>query len=214
MKLSTRHLAALALFIGCSFVAQAQNFKARIIAGINASQVEMDQLTGFNKPGLVVGAGASFPFNEMWSLEPEILFSQKGAQSSQQEVARRGRLEVIALNYIDLPIIVNMKVQEDLVLQGGISPNILLSAEVDDGTGRGFYNARSTFKDYDLTFCLGAEYLAWERWGFNVRWNYSILPFNNVEDGSNLNLVNNPLYGYTGTFNNVLSFSVRYYINL
>lgn len=194
--------------------AKAQNFKGRVILGINASQVEYDALRGYNLPGLVGGIGASFPLDEHWSLEPEILYSQKGSRSSQEEIALRGRQEVIALSYLDLPIIVNYKLSDDLVLQGGLSPNVLLDAQIDDGTGRGFYNARSTFNDYDLTLCLGAEYLAFERLGLNVRWSYSALPFNKVQDTSNLNTVNNPLIGYTGTFNNVLSFSLRYYVNL
>jgi len=192
----------------------AQDFKGKIIAGINSSQIEGDRLKGYNKPGLVLGIGAAFPINSEWSIEPELLYAQKGSRSSQNEQALNGKIETIALTYIDLPIIVNYKLREDLVLQAGLSPNYLIGAEIDPGTNIGFQNARSQFRDYDICISGGAEYIAWETIGLNIRWNYSLLPFNLVEDNSNLNLINNPLYGFTGMFNNYLQFSVRYYVNL
>lgn len=204
----------ISLMLGMGMKLQAQEFKAKLIGGLYASQIEGDKLVGFNKPGLVGGVGASFPLGDSWSLEPEILYSQKGSRSSEQEQLRFNRTETIALDYIEMPLIANYKLRDDLVFQFGLSPNLLINAQVDDGLGRGFQNTRSQFRDWDFCSVLGAEYILYERWGLNIRWVYTLFPVNTVEDSSNLNAVNPPLYGYTGMFNNALLFSARYYINL
>jgi hypothetical protein len=190
--------------------ASAQRFVGKVIAGISANQIEGDKLVGFNQPGFFGGIGAAFPLSEEWGIEPQLLFSMKGSRSSEQEQLRFGVIQEIRLNYVELPIMLNYNLREDLTLQGGISPNVLLSASVDNGTNLGPENRRSEFKSYDLCVSLGAQYVVFDGFGVGIRWTYSMLPFNTVEDASNLSLVNNPLYGYTGMFNNSLQFSAMY----
>ena len=64
---------------------QAQRFKGEIIAGLNASQVDGDEVYGFAKFGANAGLGVMLPFSftgkeeKNWAVSMEMLLHQKGS---------------------------------------------------------------------------------------------------------------------------------------
>ena len=59
---------------------QAQTFKAGVILGVTASQINGDDSAGFNKPGLEGGLKSAVTISEKVDISLEILYSQRGAK--------------------------------------------------------------------------------------------------------------------------------------
>ncbi|MCF8331934.1 MAG: hypothetical protein K9H84_05735, partial [Bacteroidales bacterium] len=62
-----------------SLSAYAQVIKGAAILGTNLSQVDGDEIYGFHKFGLNVGASAIIPIDDRWSVSLETLYSEKGS---------------------------------------------------------------------------------------------------------------------------------------
>lgn len=193
--------------------AQAQHFEGKIVLGLNASQIDGDGLSGFNKAGALFGVAAAFPFNEKFSIEPQLLFSQKGSKSSNDELDKGYPYIIFRTSYLELPVLLNYQVSNspELHLQGGLSFNYLLSASVDNGTNLGFVDAQDSFNQLDLCGQLGFEYRIASRWGLHVRHSYSLKNMNKnwlyiFPSNPNANIRSN-------AYNNTLSFSLRYLLN-
>lgn len=193
--------------------AQAQHFEGKVILGLNASQIDGDGLSGFNKPGALFGVAAAFPFNDKFSLEPQLLLSQKGSKSSNDELDKGYPYIIFRTSYLELPVLLNYQISDapELHLQGGLSFNYLLSAKVDNGTNLGFVDVQDSFHQLDLCGQLGLEYRVASRWGLHIRHSYSLKNMNKnwlyiFPSNPNANIRSN-------AFNNTLSFSVRYLLN-
>ena len=59
----------------------AQNFGGGLILGFSTSQVGGDNLAGFNKAGLLVGAYGNKSISELLSFQMEMTFIQKGSNN-------------------------------------------------------------------------------------------------------------------------------------
>ncbi|WP_020532300.1 outer membrane beta-barrel protein [Flexithrix dorotheae] len=167
--------------------ANSQSFGGQIIAGLNVSQIDGDDIGGFDKAGLLLGGAVTFPLSEKVQLQPEILYSQKGSRSRENEP-----FFIWKLNYIDIPITVNYIFKEKYVFQGGLGGNYLLAANSD--TGFGFQDETELFSKVDFTAHLGVDFLVFENLSLRVRWTNSLK-----------NMAKEYYY-----FNKVLSFAVCY----
>jgi len=56
-----------------------REIKGVVIAGMNLSQVDGDEVYGFKKMGACVGVGGILPLPKRFSLSLEILYDEKGA---------------------------------------------------------------------------------------------------------------------------------------
>jgi len=56
-----------------------QRIKGALIAGMNVSQVDGDEIYGFKKVGLNAGASATLPIGKWFTFTIETLYSQKGS---------------------------------------------------------------------------------------------------------------------------------------
>ena len=188
---------------------EAQSFQGKIMLGLNASQIDGDGLSGFNKPGILAGIGAAFPLSEKLSLEPQLLFSQKGSRTSNDQLDKGFPFIIFRLSYVELPLLVNYKISEspNLYLQGGISGNYLLGARLDNGTNLGFVEVESSFRKLDYCLHFGLEYQLNSQWSFRVRHTYSARNMNK----NWLYVLNNPNANIrSNSYNNSLSFTVNY----
>ena len=107
----------------CASKAEAQRVKGELIFGVNATQIDGDEVFGFHKYGLNVGVGGILPFNEHWSLSVETIFNQKGAY-------RKESIEIdtlptpyynIRLNYLDVPVMLHYEDKGGLTFGLGFS---------------------------------------------------------------------------------------------
>lgn len=211
--------------LACLFFAErghGQGFtKPSLMLGINASQIDGDNLAGWNKPGLAAGGAISFNFDKQWAARLEIQYNQKGSRSSQDEINQdQDRTELhFKLDYITVPLMAEWNLMEDVYLVTGVGVNALVRARLDKvnfsttGTGGSFEDVvrDSSFNALDFTWELGAEYRFSDRFLADVRFSYSMLPMNqDMLRQTSLNQV----FVQPNAWNNTLQFSLRYILDL
>lgn len=104
-----------------------QIIKGEAILGLNMTQVEGDEVHGFRKPGLHIGAGALIPFKKNWDVSMEVTFNQKGARQRAQYVDTLITGEILTgeyklrLNYVEIPVLVHYTDKEFITAGLGFS---------------------------------------------------------------------------------------------
>ncbi|MBA7529076.1 hypothetical protein ES705_21268 [subsurface metagenome] len=186
----------LILFIPLSL--NAQRFQGGLMIGMNVSQIDGDNWSGYNKAGLVGGAYVFTEFKDRWGAQLEIRYSAKGSASPKNYVPKIK----FRLQYIEIPLLAKFEVIENLDLQAGISFGYLFSAARDDGDG--YVKFEEVPNRMETALCVGINYSFFDRFDLNVRYSYSVFPIFSKYTGST--------YGTGAWFNNVIIFG--FYIRI
>lgn len=115
------------IFTGLSYSLSGQIIKGEALLGFNLTQVEGDEVHGFKKPGLNIGAGVLIPFKKNWDISMEVTFNQKGARQKPQYSDSLNSGEVItgeyklSLNYVEIPVMVFYTDKEFISIGAGFS---------------------------------------------------------------------------------------------
>ncbi|MCB0579001.1 MAG: PorT family protein [Phaeodactylibacter sp.] len=170
MKLQFQLIAILFLLAG---ELQAQNagperrFEAGIVAGMNLSQVDGDDLTGFNKIGVNVGGRVDAILTQRWRLSLEMLYAQQGASRHKLDNPA-SVFDKIRLNLVEAPVMVHF---QDWKIQAsaGVSYARVINAEIIDFTGE---DATGSYplKDNLYSIILGGTFFFQENLGINIQW--------------------------------------------
>ena len=109
MKLSTALYSLLVVcVIPTASMAQALRFDGGPVAGINASQVQGDDYTGFNKLGLSGGAFIDIRNPEnYWGVRLEMHYAEKGSRRGGDPELGTTTIE-LRMNYIDIPVLLDI----------------------------------------------------------------------------------------------------------
>ena len=177
-----------------------ERFKAGIIFGANAAQINGDLSAGFNKLGLSTGLRGVVVLKEKMELSIDMLFSQRGSRSTEKEVLPFK----ILLNYIEVPVAFNYmdwrSEGEDyykLHFHAGLSYSRLISQKVEDEAPGGLESLEPFFKSNDISILLGATFYTGPKLGFTFRYSRSFFPiFKRTDNTPN----SNSLLGYFLTF--------------
>ncbi|MBI5916557.1 MAG: PorT family protein [Bacteroidetes bacterium] len=182
-----------------------QRFKAGIIVGLNAAQVEGDDSAGYNKLGLHGGLRVVTVLRDKMDFVIEMLYSQRGSFHKGGPFGQ-GDLE-INLRYVEIPLLVTYKdwyqEEEDyykVQAIGGFSYGRLF-----DATAIGsLHDAEvGNFHKNDYSFTIGADFFATKHFALGARWNRSLnLLYNNEKHMKGLD----PLYGYFISFRGMYIF--------
>ena len=136
-------LLSLGLLAGISFAAQAQSIKYGIKAGASLTNVtssNQENKFGFNGGGIV-----NFGIDDMFSIQPEVLYSNKGYKIKGGSNGFR-----FALNYIDVPVLVKVATgSTGLFFELGPQVGFRLSADLKDNDNS------FSFKDYTKSVDFG-----------------------------------------------------------
>ncbi len=117
----------LLIIIGISPKVSGQIIKGEALLGFNLTQVEGDEVHGFKKPGLNIGAGVLIPFKKNWDISMEVIFNQKGARQKPQYTDSLSNGHVITgeyklrLNYVEVPLMVFYTDKEFISVGAGFS---------------------------------------------------------------------------------------------
>lgn len=142
MKLQAKFLCALTLFLTASFgMLHAQdnnvNTEFGVKGGFNMSNLygsgdDVDDnniLYGFN-----AGVYATLPISDFVAIQPELLFTTKGAELEYSNAFASGNTK-FKLNYIELPLLVRVNVTKNFNIHAGGYASYLVSSKVTgDGT--------------------------------------------------------------------------------
>ena len=105
--------------------------KFGVKGGINLSNLYVDDVDDENmKVGINVGVFAKFPMTRGFSIQPELLYSSKGAKLTYNN-AIQGRGEYrYNLNYVDLPVLAVFNVGKNFNIHAGPYVSLLTSANI------------------------------------------------------------------------------------
>lgn len=152
MKMYPNFLCALTLFLTASFgMLHAQNNNVNpeygIKGGFNMSNLyssdanDENILYGFN-----AGLYATLPISDFIAIQPEILFTTKGAKLGYNNALASGESK-FRLNYIEVPLLVRVNITRNFNIHAGGYASYLVSSKV---TGRGDFNFEQEIDTNDL----------------------------------------------------------------
>ncbi|MBK7109103.1 MAG: PorT family protein [Bacteroidetes bacterium] len=148
-------------------------FDAGAAICFNASQVDGDNLAGFNKFGWNAGAVAHVNFDHHWSVSFELLYSQKGSRTFPSPDAIN--TYKLVLNYAEVPLLVNFNDKSRMLFQAGFAYGRLFSfKEIENGLE--LQNNADAFSKDEFSYIIGATVLVGEakHFGVNLRFQGSI----------------------------------------
>lgn len=131
-----------------------EKFEFGVKAGLNISNVYDEEAENFvaeSKPGFAGGVFFSIPLNKYIGIQPEVLFSQKGFQSTRRyDVPFFGSYDVktsTTTNHIDIPLQLQIKPANFLTIVVGPQYSFVLSKvdKKEDSEG----NSNSDTTDYN-----------------------------------------------------------------
>ncbi|MBK7939195.1 MAG: outer membrane beta-barrel protein [Lewinellaceae bacterium] len=165
-----------------SALAGQRRFKAGIVAGVTASQIDGDASAGYNKVGLQGGLRVAAILKEKQDASVEIVFTQRGCRNE----AKTPPYFKTTLNYIEVPV--QWHYHDWLVEGGDESENFyrvqfnaglsyarLLGYKDDsDGSIAGITPALPDLERNSFCFLVGASFYASKNVGFNFRYHRAI----------------------------------------
>ena len=145
--------------------ANAQNFGVK--GGLNISSLSGEDVEDFDaKTGFHFGVVAEFMLSEAFAVQPELLFSTRGASVSED-----GDDYSLNLNYITLPLLAKFYPVTGFSIEGGVLPAFNISAKEK-------YNDESAdlenIKNFDFGAAIGAGYVLPSGLFFQARYNFGL----------------------------------------
>jgi hypothetical protein len=190
------------IFCFISSFAFSQNFGGKLILGISGGQIDGDKYHGYHKPGLIAGGAAEYKMSDMFSLQPEIYYTQKGAR----KVDSLNYFKWI-VNYVEAPLLFSCYIKKKLIIQAGPAADFFISSKIDRGAG--FVKINDSFKPITWSYIFGVEYKLSDKFGFNIRYSYSARPINKTQIITDNGTIGSNYNYYTNT----LSFTIRYLLS-
>ena len=181
----------------------AQRFEGGALVGLNASQVDGDNYSGYRKPGIALGGYVQTNLSRTIYAGMELKFAQKGSRNI-DSLATDGQIKyIMRLNYVDLPVYLGFRTSERISLLVGVSPGYLISGREYNDYGRLPEQDQKAFSEFDLEGLLGFRFQFTKRLFVDLRGAYSVLPIRKQKG--------DPLwYWRSNQFNNLLSTTVLY----
>lgn len=190
------------VFIIITGALNGQKFGGGILAGFNASQVDGDSYSGYNKFGFAFGAFTTTKIAEKVSGELQFRYMQKGAN---KKVTENDLSQYTSkLNYIEIPVLLRYHQNKKLSWQIGPGFGYLFNFSVEDENGP-LSNDAISFRDFELLGMAGFQYQVMEKLGVSVTYSYSLIP---IADHPN-----DPIhFRQPGLYNNLFTMLLSYKI--
>jgi len=150
------------LFFTNSQVAAQSTARIGVKGGLNASSLFYDNQGVTNKNeriGFNLGVFAQAPLGEFLAIQPELLYTTKGASADYNVLGLNGR-NTFRLNYAELPVLLTFKLGQAVELQAGPYAAYLVNSNVNSngsfGTGTTAINA-DNFNRFDYGLAGGVN---------------------------------------------------------
>ncbi len=173
-----------------SISAYSQNAKFGVKGGLNIANIANSE----NCESLIGGHLGIFfttPINEKISIQPEILYSNQGVKSDEEDGPE------MILNYINVPVILKLNLAENFNLEFGPQIGFISKAEMKND--KVAVNIDDQVESVDVSLAFGAEFVTPVGFALYFRYNFGLSQVNK-EDA----------IGGDNGFNRVLSFGAAY----
>jgi hypothetical protein len=171
---------------------------------LNTTQIDGDDLSGYNKAGLRGGAFVFTEFDEKWSAQMELCYSGKGSATPKGAVIPQKN----KLNYIEIPLLGQYAVIKNVEIQFGVSGGYLFNSTRNNGDGSGYQNIEESMNKIEMTAFGGFNLTYLDPLYFNFRYSYSVFPVFTPETHSS----SLATMGDHAWYNNVITLGVYYRI--
>jgi len=154
----------------------AQNIKGGIALGLNASQVDGDEVYGYHKYGLNIGPFAIIPvYKNLFSISLETLYNQKGSyQRPQYNDSLSGEYKLI-LNYVDVPVLFRYTDKDVFTFGTGFSWGKLVDfKEWEHGRRVNWNTPNGPYKTSDVNVLIDVQFKLFTGLSFDFRYAYSV----------------------------------------
>ncbi len=195
-------LGILLIYIISQSFAQEKGFRGGLMLGAVASQVDGDQLAGFNKGGLQAGIFLTNRINKTNGFTIEMKFIQKGSFVNHLDSLNpdNNRYYKLRLNYVEVPFIYNFYLNKKFMLEAGAGFAYLFKSR-EDKDGNGFMLPDPVFKKFDVPFVFGVCYFPFQKFHVDFRYSYSMVAIREHP-------AHQTFYFNRGQYNNLLSFGM------
>ncbi|HNS12769.1 MAG TPA: porin family protein [Bacteroidia bacterium] len=191
------------VFIFCCFglqSLQAQDFHAGLRFGMSATQVSGDNLSGFDKAGVLGGAFVNRDFSQKISVQMEMIFIQKGSRKPVSTIDNS--YYRMRLHYIEVPLLLQFHPTKKICIEGGLSAGVLIFSREDNQLGDIAYTP--PFNKMEIASHFGVQFVFSEHWALDLRHSGSLNPVRNFQGSYNYN------YFDRGQYNSTLQLSMEY----
>lgn len=175
-----KHLLVLSAFVLSSFYSNGQGFSFGPKVGANITGVSGLQFKGGYQFGYHLGGFAEIMLSEKLGIQPELLWSQTTLQTastlSSLYTPSLNELSKVKLNYISIPLLLNIRPAKFITFQVGPQFGILQDKKNSVAT-----NVQSAFKSGDFSMVAGVQL---KLLSFRVYGRYGI-GLTNINDLSN-----------------------------
>lgn len=191
----------------CDVHAQ-QQFRAGIILGMNAAQIDGDDVGGYNKPGVTGGLRVGTALKGKLDMSLEFLYSQRGSFNKYGSPRCNNGSLKIGLQYVELPVTLSIKEWLDeegfykIHASAGVSYGRLISARAE---GSCHDDLADLFNINDISAIAGLEYFFNRQFSFGIRWTRSVNLLFNKDNYDGLQ-GRNSLRGYFLSFRGAYTF--------
>lgn len=153
-----------------TLTASSQEFKAGWVAGVTATQVDGDNMSGYNKLGPHLGIYVERYFGPRFSLRPEFLYTIKGAKQYLFPDSAVTPLKA-SFHYIEVPLMMTWSIKKWKV-EAGPSFGVLMRSVMRDQYGKAVNT--SLYDRLEWAAHLGTSYSISKRLSAYGRFSYSL----------------------------------------
>lgn len=168
------------LFLMTSNFSQAQFIKAVLPIGVNFTQVDGDEIAGYNKLGLNIGVGAMLDLNEdeTWEAGFEILYNRMGSKSNAVQAQQLLGYDLkLQYDYVTIPLLINYKDVGDGYLGAGLVISQLVNNKRFENRVEVPDVSTTKTKSMDFGIMAQAGFAFSPNFRVTLRAGYSMLPF-------------------------------------
>lgn len=202
LKLS-RNLLVVTLVLATTQVVCQANFRAGFTAGLAATQVHGDAVSGFHKLGFSGGFLVDVSGKGRWSGGFEMIYLSKGSRRPANPDAGDFTTWGYSFHYIDVPVLLTYHF-DSFYIQTGVYGGFLIQGEsVFDGSP--FEISNPDMRKFDLGVAAGIGIDLNDNWGVNLRYSNSIIPIRKAPDEASVTR-----FYDAGMLNIVAQFSMSY----
>lgn len=162
-----------------------QRFSGTVIAGANVSQIDGDNLYGWDKIGLNTGFRLGYEIANKTNLAVEFLYSQRGSAPSISSGSDFGSID---LKYIEIPVLIEYNdwyLEEDdyykVAVEGGLSYGNLFNVSSSNNLVPSNIEG---YKIHDISYTLGARYSFTKHIAGVFRFSQTLGTIYNNDDGN------------------------------
>jgi len=197
-----RQIIFLSILMCCAVNSYAQQFGGGFFAGIAASQVSGDRLSGFNKPGPHLGLFTFYNLSATSSLQLELSFIQKGSRDNAHPDKYDFESYLLRLNYVEMPLYFRLKAAKSFYLEAGPYFGYLMGYREQDQYGD--MPGQIEFEKADVGVAGGIHYIVNDNINVVFRGSNSVLPVREHKGGGSYRL-------NRGQYNSVISLTIHYF---